>query len=194
MLSDGPAVADLTARKGAAAGQDSIRKRLLSEPDSPSAAELISTAVPSDMAAAADAAGAADGHFGPRTGLTDSLDYKEFAGASFEELCNDGSRWTAANWGVKLYRWTLLITKQIYLIWLAVMSVPTNHLMVRRQCRSVSYAMLGQAVLVFHRRDSPFGPGTCVHAGSPPGACSASTETAETVAWILLWVHACMDS
>jgi hypothetical protein len=35
---------------------------------------------------------------------------------------------------VKLYRWTLLLLKEIYLFWLAA-SVPTNHLMVSNKQR-----------------------------------------------------------
>lgn len=126
--------------------QDNLRNKhhLAQQPDSPSSpisGELISTAVPSDLSSAADhssnsstsssptAAKAAVGATA-HSGLGRAAPAFDVAGASFEELCNDGSQWTWANWRVKVYRWTLLCIKQIYLIWLAFMSVPTNHLMV----------------------------------------------------------------
>jgi hypothetical protein len=129
------------------------------EPDSPTCStELISTAVlPSDAAAAADAflsptvsqsavqdaaAAAAAGTQQQHSGLCGahpSLE-AELAGASFEQLCNDGSDWTWANWRVKLYRWTLLFIKEVYLFWLAA-SVPTNHLMVSQAVGDVAEAV-----------------------------------------------------
>lgn len=122
--------------------QDSHKKRLLSrEPDSPSSGELIATAVPSDVAAAADAAAYASpvaaaaaaaraaGHSG-LLGSSPGEEQEDLAGASFEQLCNDGSRWTWDNWGVKLYRWTLMCIKQLYLIFMTL-TLPTNFLMVR---------------------------------------------------------------
>jgi hypothetical protein len=123
------------------------------EPVSPtSSADLISTAVlPSDAAAAADlsptakqaafqnaastaaAAGGIQQQHSGLAGTQPNLD-KELAGSSFEQLCNDGAQWSWANWRVKLYRWTLLLLKEIYLFWLAA-SVPTNHLMVSNKQR-----------------------------------------------------------
>jgi hypothetical protein len=126
---------------------DSLKKQYLAQqPDSPSSpvsGELISTAVPSDIASAADHSSsssssssptAAKAALGPgaRSGFAGGVPALDLAGASFGQLCNDGSQWTWANWRVKVYRWTLLCIKQVYLIWLAFMSVPTNHLMVRR--------------------------------------------------------------
>jgi hypothetical protein len=48
----------------------------------------------------------------------------------FESLCNDGSAWEWGNLRVKIYRWTILCIKQVYLIFMTL-SCPTNHLMVR---------------------------------------------------------------
>lgn len=126
---------------GTKSGQDSLKRHLLSRqpgsPSSPVSGELIATAVPSDVAAAADspvsqASAAAAAAYGLHSGLEGahpSLDAGELSEASFEELCNDGSAWTWANWTIKLYRWTVLWIKQLYLFFLAF-SVPTNHLMV----------------------------------------------------------------
>jgi hypothetical protein len=47
----------------------------------------------------------------------------------FDQLCNSGSAWTWSNFWVKLYRYTLLLTKQVYLIFMTL-SLRTNHLMV----------------------------------------------------------------
>lgn len=132
------------------------------EPSSPTHSdEGLITTMPADAAAAADglvspksaaaavrAAAATGTEHSGLEGAHPSL-AAELAGASFEELCNDGSAWSWANWKVKVYRWTLLWIKQVYLIWLA-MSVPTNHIMVSReaactdprlQCDSLNCAM-----------------------------------------------------
>lgn len=50
--------------------------------------------------------------------------------AEFGQLCNDGSAWTWSNFLVKLYRHTLGLLKQIYLMFMTL-SLRTNHLMVR---------------------------------------------------------------
>jgi len=132
--SGSPAVAEHWGQDGISTPQDSHKKRLLSrEPDSPLSGELISTAVPSDVAAAADEVQpvSADGitcHSG-LTGASPGV-HERLAGATFEQLCNDGSQWSWANWVTKLYRWTLLVIKEVYLI-LMTLSLPTNFLMVR---------------------------------------------------------------
>lgn len=48
---------------------------------------------------------------------------------SFAELCNTGSAWSWTNWLVKLYRYTLLVIKQVYLLFMTL-TLPTNQLMV----------------------------------------------------------------
>jgi hypothetical protein len=63
----------------------------------------------------------------------------DFADTSFDLLCNNGAKWSWANWRVKLYRWTLLWPKAVYLAFL-VLSVPTNYLM-------VSFSHLGKGFL-----------------------------------------------
>jgi hypothetical protein len=51
--------------------------------------------------------------------------------AEFDQICNEGWAWTWSNLCVKIYRFTILIIKQIYLIFMTL-SLPTNHLMVRQ--------------------------------------------------------------
>ena len=117
--------------------QDSHKKRLLgTQPDSPASGELISTAVPADIAAAADAgpsptAAAAAAQPARHTGLVgaSAAAGEDLSDASFEQLCNDGSQWSWSNWQVKLYRWTPLWVKQIYLF-VMTLTLPTNFLMV----------------------------------------------------------------
>ncbi|WIA41967.1 hypothetical protein OEZ86_009270 [Tetradesmus obliquus] len=48
--------------------------------------------------------------------------------AGFDQLCNDGAAWTWSNFVVKLYRNTLGLLKQLYLIFMTL-SLRTNHLM-----------------------------------------------------------------
>jgi hypothetical protein len=57
--------------------------------------------------------------------------------AEFDQLCNSGSAWTWSNFWVKLYRYTLLLTKQFYLIFMTL-SLRTNHLMVSSSSSSSS--------------------------------------------------------
>ncbi|KAF6252543.1 hypothetical protein COO60DRAFT_516990 [Scenedesmus sp. NREL 46B-D3] len=52
----------------------------------------------------------------------------EAEAAEFAELCHQGWAWTWANLRVKIYRFTILIIKQVYLIFMTL-SMPTNHLM-----------------------------------------------------------------
>jgi hypothetical protein len=52
------------------------------------------------------------------------------AGASFEELCHHGTKWTCSNWCVKLYRYTLHPFQQVYLFWQALRPTPTNQVTV----------------------------------------------------------------
>lgn len=127
-----------TQQPGSLETQGSIKKGLLSrQPDSPlsDAEGFISTAIPSHVAAAA----AADSHSSevtPHSGLSGSTPVydAQLAKSSFEQLCHDGSAWSWRNWRVKVWRYTLMMTKQIYLVWLAILSVPTNHLMVSDMC------------------------------------------------------------
>lgn len=47
---------------------------------------------------------------------------------AFDQLCNGGWALRWDNWKVKLYRWTILCIKQVYLIFMTL-SLPTNYLM-----------------------------------------------------------------
>jgi hypothetical protein len=49
----------------------------------------------------------------------------------FSQLCNGGLAVTRRNWLVKLWRYTIVPTKQLYLPWMFT-GLPTNYLMVRR--------------------------------------------------------------
>jgi hypothetical protein len=60
--------------------------------------------------------------------------------AEFDQLCNSGSAWTRSNFVVKLYRHTLGLLKQIYLIFMTL-SLRTNHLMVSSWSSSSSSSM-----------------------------------------------------
>jgi hypothetical protein len=51
------------------------------------------------------------------------------AASQFQVLCNDGSTWTWSNCWTKLMRFSVMVLKQIYLLFVT-MSLPTNHLMV----------------------------------------------------------------
>uniref|UniRef100_A0A383WF02 S-adenosyl-L-methionine-dependent methyltransferase n=1 Tax=Tetradesmus obliquus TaxID=3088 RepID=A0A383WF02_TETOB len=48
--------------------------------------------------------------------------------AEFDQICHQGWAWSWANLRVKIYRFTILIIKQVYLIFMTL-SLPTNHLM-----------------------------------------------------------------
>lgn len=69
--------------------------------------------------------------------------------AGFDQLCNDGAAWTWSNFVVKLYRNTLGLLKQLYLIFMTL-SLRTNHLMVSRCRRNgvhhVSYQTCGSSM------------------------------------------------
>jgi hypothetical protein len=58
--------------------------------------------------------------------------------AEFDQLCNSGYAWTWSNFWVKLYRYTLLRTKQIYLIFMTL-SLRTNHLMVSHSSSTLNH-------------------------------------------------------
>lgn len=60
---------------------------------------------------------------GPSTALDDVADYP------FSELCHDGRAITSKNWLIKLWRYTIVPTKQLYLPWM-FKKMPTNYLMV----------------------------------------------------------------
>eukprot|EP00878_Enallax_costatus_P004256 GHUV01004486.1.p1 GENE.GHUV01004486.1~~GHUV01004486.1.p1 ORF type:complete len:442 (+),score=110.56 GHUV01004486.1:1220-2545(+) len=53
---------------------------------------------------------------------------KDLISSSFSELCNEGRTWSWSNAVVKIYRYTLLLIKQVYLLFMTL-SMPTNHLM-----------------------------------------------------------------
>lgn len=57
--------------------------------------------------------------------------------AEFDQICHQGWAWSWANLRVKIYRFTILIIKQVYLIFMTL-SLPTNHLMVSSSCRRES--------------------------------------------------------
>lgn len=57
--------------------------------------------------------------------LADDMDFS----SAFNQLCNEGWAWSRKNLLVKIYRFTLLIIKQVYLLFMTL-SMPTNHLMV----------------------------------------------------------------
>jgi hypothetical protein len=60
---------------------------------------------------------------------TPSPKSSEAEAAEFAQLCNEGWAWSWANLKVKIYRYTILVIKQVYLIFMTL-SLPTNHLMV----------------------------------------------------------------
>jgi hypothetical protein len=64
-----------------------------------------------------------------QTDETPSPKSSDAEAAEFEQICNEGWGWTWSNLRVKIYRFTILIIKQIYLIFMTL-SLPTNHLMV----------------------------------------------------------------
>jgi hypothetical protein len=60
---------------------------------------------------------------------TPSPKSSEAEAAEFAQLCNEGWAWSWSNLKVKIYRYTILVIKQVYLIFMTL-SLPTNHLMV----------------------------------------------------------------
>lgn len=102
----------------------------------------VTTTVPKAAAAVAAApAGVeeqSDENASPRSATSDTadatavveapLDDKEVSNA-FSKYCNEGWQWSWGNALVKIYRFTLLIIKQVYLLFMTL-SLPTNHLMV----------------------------------------------------------------
>jgi hypothetical protein len=54
------------------------------------------------------------------------------AAVPFDALCNDGRAVTSKNWLCKLWRYTIVPTKELYLPFM-FSGLPTNYLMVRPQ-------------------------------------------------------------
>lgn len=96
------------------------------------------------------------------------------AAAQFQVLCNDGSTWTWSNCWTKLMRFSVMVLKQIYLLFVT-MSLPTNHLMVspvrRRQPWSAcSLAHPGGPTLSLSSSRFPQGAADPVTLEAPPAS------------------------
>jgi hypothetical protein len=78
---------------------------------------------------------------------TPSPKSSEAEAAEFAQLCNEGWAWSWSNLKVKIYRYTILVIKQVYLIFMTL-SLPTNHLMVSHFCAGV-------CLFVYKKLDRP---------------------------------------
>jgi len=66
---------------------------------------------------------------GPMLESEESMSLDEIPDIPFAQLCHDGRALTAKNWLVKLWRYTIVPTKELYLPWM-FSGMPTNYLMV----------------------------------------------------------------
>jgi hypothetical protein len=77
----------------------------------------------------ASVAAAAAARRGPLLVQDDSLSLDDVPDAPFEALCHNGAALTPRNWLIKLWRYTIVPTKELYLPWM-FSGLPTNYLMV----------------------------------------------------------------